>query len=196
MVVLTNGGSSAGHYDAIITPTWREKKVWRTPGTAMIRLPYINENIRHKAESATKRSNLHVKIVWCTPKSTTSKCTSSALSSLECKKNCPTAPNKCFVKNVVYEIKCGLCGESYIGETGRFLHQRVKEHTANVRRGTTLSEQPFMKHYGTRHEGVEFSGVVTVLRRWRDAADRKLWEAHFISRQNPSINIQKPWILN
>ena len=36
-------------------------------------------------------------------------------------------------KGVVYEIECG-CGHSYIGETGRTLNTRIKEHQYAVRR--------------------------------------------------------------
>ena len=36
-------------------------------------------------------------------------------------------------KGVVYEIEC-CCGHSYIGETGRTLNTRIKEHQYAVRR--------------------------------------------------------------
>jgi hypothetical protein len=37
-------------------------------------------------------------------------------------------------KEIIYEIPCE-CGKSYIGETGRKLETRLKEHTASLRRG-------------------------------------------------------------
>ena len=36
---------------------------------------------------------------------------------------------------VVYEIKCGTCNKRYIGETGRSVETRVKEHFALARNG-------------------------------------------------------------
>ena len=36
---------------------------------------------------------------------------------------------------VVYEIKCGTCDKCYIGETGRSVETRVKEHCAHARNG-------------------------------------------------------------
>ena len=39
----------------------------------------------------------------------------------------------CDVKNVVYVMKCGGCGEEYIGETGNLLRQRVTIHNQQIR---------------------------------------------------------------
>ena len=36
---------------------------------------------------------------------------------------------------VVYEIKCGTCNKCYIGETGRSVETRLKEHFALARNG-------------------------------------------------------------
>lgn len=46
--------------------------------------------------------------------------------------------------NVVYEIPCGACEKSYIGETSQFLCKRLNQHKYNVRTknisGTGLSQ--------------------------------------------------------
>ena len=36
--------------------------------------------------------------------------------------------NQCHIKGVIYRIKCNICNKSYIGETGRSISTRVKEH--------------------------------------------------------------------
>ena len=38
----------------------------------------------------------------------------------------------CNVKNVIYVMKCRGCTEEYIGETGTFLHERVKVHKQHI----------------------------------------------------------------
>ena len=43
-------------------------------------------------------------------------------------------------RGVVYEVPCGACNKMYVGETGRSLHERLKEHkyavkTANMNNG-------------------------------------------------------------
>ena len=42
------------------------------------------------------------------------------------------------VKGVVYSVECG-CGEKYIGETGRTMNLRMKEHQRAVKYDNTLN---------------------------------------------------------
>ncbi len=199
MVRLTSGGTVGGHYDAIITPQWKPKRQWNNTAP-IIRLPFINEKLKRAAERAIKQSPFDINIVWVSGPSLLSKISRSAIQPLVCTKaNCITKlssdRNICFAKNIVYQISCGLCHEVYIGETGRFLHQRVTEHTANVGTASEASEQPLRKHWYENHRGLQFRGEVKILRRCRDAADRKLWESAFITDMKPNINTQKPWMI-
>ena len=38
----------------------------------------------------------------------------------------------CDNVNVVYKINCKDCNASYVGQTGRRLNVRIKEHTKNI----------------------------------------------------------------
>ena len=40
--------------------------------------------------------------------------------------------DKCNKINVVYQIDCQNCDSKYVGETGRTLGDRIKEHKNNV----------------------------------------------------------------
>ena len=45
---------------------------------------------------------------------------------------------------VVYETECQVCGERYIGETGRSLGERVEEHEKSVAKSD--SKSAFSQH--------------------------------------------------
>ncbi|VDO77488.1 unnamed protein product [Heligmosomoides polygyrus] len=65
----------------------------------------------------------------------------------------------CTVSGVVYLISCQACGEEYIGETGRSLHVRIKEHLdgkEKLRASTALGYHRINSH-GGEDFGVERS---------------------------------------
>ena len=55
-------------------------------------------------------------------------------------------------KGVVYSISCALCPKVYIGQTGRFLKHRLKEHRRAVRNGdvpaSALAEHALIAGHG------------------------------------------------
>ena len=48
-------------------------------------------------------------------------------------KTCPS-PTICQLTDVVYEATCTLCQQTYIGQTRRKLHDRIREHTYAARK--------------------------------------------------------------
>ena len=80
---------------------------------------------------------------------------SSANVSINCLANCDTS-------NVIYVISCDKCNEQYIGQTGRPIKQRIKEHLRYVK-NNSLSE-PTGLHFNL--PGHDFSMLkFTVLER-------------------------------
>lgn len=55
----------------------------------------------------------------------------------------------CAQKGVVYQLECLPCGDLYVGETGRVLAIRVKEHLADERRQKLAT--PLGKHQREAH---------------------------------------------
>ena len=45
----------------------------------------------------------------------------------------------CHTQGVVYLTTCAKCGKQYVGQTGRSLNTRIKEHLCNIRKGEQVS---------------------------------------------------------
>ena len=91
-----------------------------------------------------------------------------------------------LLTNVVYRFTClSDSNTQYIGYTNRSLRERVKEHLAG---GTRISD-----HIGTC-QSCSRKSITTedfvVLKKCRRKYDTAIFEALFIKKYNPSLNIQ------
>ena len=86
----------------------------------------------------------------------------------------------------MYEISCCVCGDKYIGETGRPLHIRIKEHL--VAKSKSISTNALGKHRETLHGGTDFDIKVVLLAQQMDITARKTLEAFFIKYSQPALN--------
>ena len=104
---------------------------------------------------------------------------------------CYQCDKTCMTKNICYQLKCNICQQTYIGETGRFKRSRTWEHYKAVRdkKNTTAMG----KHYLEEHPDIPCPSnpfKLTVRKRCKDFVDRQLWQSVLIKRENPSINTQ------
>ncbi|KAK6761217.1 hypothetical protein RB195_022327 [Necator americanus] len=73
----------------------------------------------------------------------------------ECCVVCPFGKaGDCTRIGVIYQIECLTCNAIYIGETGRMLNVRVKEHLAGKRRGSSTT--PLGRHKNDKHEAINY----------------------------------------
>ncbi|KAK6760185.1 hypothetical protein RB195_021614 [Necator americanus] len=87
---------------------------------------------------------------------------------------------------VIYQIECLTFNAIYIGETGRLLNVRIKEHLAGKRRGSSMT--PLGHHKNDKHHGNEFEMKCTILAHEKEISARKALEAFWISVRNPSMH--------
>ena len=68
----------------------------------------------------------------------------------------------CATSNIIYCITCTICNKLYIGESGRKLSDRFREHLLDVKdKGSDLSK-PVARHFnlpGHSHEHMEICGI-------------------------------------
>ena len=92
----------------------------------------------------------------------------------------------CAKVGVVYQLECLTCHDLYIGETGRTLSVRIKEHMATKRRGTLAS--PLGRHKIETHKGSDFDVRCKILALESEISARKALEAAWILTRNPGMN--------
>jgi hypothetical protein len=101
---------------------------------------------------------------------------------------------------VVYMGTCNLCkakgiNSVYIGETGRILRARIKEHLARIDQGkdpttiaSAIAQHSFLTH---GEQPMEESWTLNVLHQCEQTQSRRLLEALEITRKTPSLNRDK-----
>ncbi len=67
---------------------------------------------------------------------------------------------QCTTKGIIYCVKCSRCGDLFIGETGRILEDRFREHLANIRNAKVGKEvASHFNHAGHTIDDVAVSGI-------------------------------------
>ena len=87
--------------------------------------------------------------------------------------------NKIDQSGVIYQIECQDCDQSYIGETERNLHKRLKEHK---RESSPVGEHLAHSHHCFKEENVN---VLDKDSRW---FQRGVKEAIHIAANNPTLH--------
>ena len=100
-------------------------------------------------------------------------------------------PIHCMTKNIVYLLVCNICGDIYIGESGRIFRIRMREHflsIVNFDSSSAMGAHYLKKH--ADHEIPDLPFKCSVIRKCTDYVDRKLWQSIEIKKRQPAINIQ------
>jgi len=213
------------HYpDAIIEEAARSsggprRRRFVNTKSAFIKLPYKSDKVHHKVKNIIRKYNIPTRIVYEHTGSLTNILCRSALSRQPCKstpipagvrgRGRPRGPciacmsgageGICVQKNAVYKLRCRICGQYYVGETGCHLEKRLREHRddAKNRAANTPWGIHFIRHHQDTQLGTNESPFsdVRVLAREADRAKRRLREAVEIQHHKPQINITKGWDL-
>ena len=96
----------------------------------------------------------------------------------------------CKSSNVVYGVKCDLCGVWYIGETSMKLHERLNQHrysTNKLKRGGTLdntNDTGLAEHFAESSHVFERDVKLYILEngKWESAYARQEKESYYICR--------------
>ena len=163
-----------------------------------LKLPYMSEEISSRITKFIRSKKLPITVVFlpgiklkdlfcasrphdkrqCTLTSCQI-CPKIATPRVDCSKICP-----------IYRITCKLCGQFYVGESCRSLHDRLGEHLRYASNPTSSSykDEAFAIHYNEHHPGISPDLIFELLGTESNTVIRKVLEAHFIFNLKPEIN--------
>ena len=96
-------------------------------------------------------------------------------------------------KGVVYRVNCNTCNQTYIGETGRTLKVRLKEHHRAVNVSDT--NNGIAVHANEHDHPVDWSSA-KILHKETNFIKRKVVEALHISETKHTMNLDQDLRLN
>ena len=88
--------------------------------------------------------------------------------------------------SVIYKINCADCDAIYVGQTGRNLSQRVKEHKSATDKGQ-VNNSGIAQHAWEQHHQIDWDHVEILAQESSDRR-RQVSEALFIKQLAPSMN--------
>ena len=86
----------------------------------------------------------------------------------------------CTSANVIYSITCILCKKLYIGETGRRLGDRFREHLRDVEKDDQNASKPVARHFNLPNHSNQHMVVCVLSLHQGSTESRKTLEQKFI----------------
>ena len=86
----------------------------------------------------------------------------------------------CTSANVIYCITCTLCKKLYIGETGRRLGDRFREHIRDVEKDDKDASKPVARHFNLPNHSKQHMAVCGLSLHQGSTESRKTLEQRFI----------------
>ena len=86
----------------------------------------------------------------------------------------------CTSANVIYCITCTLCNKLYIGETGRRLGDRFREHLRDVQKNDKDASKPVARHFNHHNHSKQHMAICGLSLYQGATESRKNLEQKFI----------------
>ena len=86
----------------------------------------------------------------------------------------------CTSGNVIYCITCTLCKKLYIGETGRRLGDRFREHLCDVEKDENNTSKPIVRHFNLPNHSKQHMAVCSLSLHQGSTESRKTLERKII----------------
>lgn len=162
----------------------------------IFKIPFISESFTAAVGTLIRKLQLPIAVVCQHPRTLKDMLTSNRIYDQACEKNdcliCScNFSGSCKKTGCVYKIICE-CGMSYIGETGRPLHERIDEHIRALNNPSCKSyvDAPLARHRVVAHRSGQPRIEVQVLHTSTSTIKRKIIEAMWIRSEQPALNMK------
>ncbi|VDL82279.1 unnamed protein product [Nippostrongylus brasiliensis] len=122
----------------------------------VFKVPFVSDEVGTEIRNCVCKAGLDnmIRVVEVPPSNLKARLVRNRLYDSGCRtRQCIVCPNgkegDCMVAGVVYLIKCTICNGEYIGETGRPLAERVKEHLGTPRYINKLKKYTYLSYHNT-----------------------------------------------
>ena len=173
------------------------EKSERDGGLTYLCLPYISEANCRRVFYILRKNNMYenTKVTFRPGDKLKDILTSTKLRPTKCNAH----EGKCYLcdgvgcmrKSFCYLLKCTVCSQTYVGESGRFYRNRMWEHYQSVEGGNKATAMG--SHYLENHSEIEAPERPfehQALRFCRDFPDRLIAQSVYIKYLSPTINTQ------
>ena len=195
------------------------KKEKRSTFKSVVKLPFVHDRLARDVSRVVRRQFKDVRVVFTSGPSLRDMLVRSSSCPFVCprekrrlsqKKEKGRPPEcracdagmshrKCVLKGVVYSMRCTVCDDLYIGETGNPARERFAEHYRDTKRRDVRTA--WGSHCIDRRESAttspEFAPFhkAQILGRQSSLPSRRLLEATEIARHGPEVNRDNGWRL-
>ncbi|KAK6763170.1 hypothetical protein RB195_023762 [Necator americanus] len=192
-VAMSNGYPAGGGATRQARYPSRRPNVVDGPEKIPFCLPYISDDMSRAVRGCLRKAGLRndVRVVEIPPANLKGQLVRNRVYDRLCTTpSCVVCPygreGDCMISGVVYRITCRLCGDDYIGETGRPLCIRVKEHLDGLAKSKTFT--PLGAHRRICHPNSEVEVYVRILSYESEITARRTLEGFWISAKSPKMN--------
>ena len=180
-----------GYSENDLHPKTRSPRYFPTAPTMC--LPYLSDNFCIGVQRIFMKHGLKVNVMAKPPPSLKQILVKSRLYDNKCTDEncliCSGVSGQCKIKGAVYKLTCTSCSAVYVGETGRELSDRIREHRSDIRSSMTSSRRGPV-HAREDHAGEQITFSLRILAIERRLQERNFKEAIWIKMLSPSINIR------
>ena len=171
------------------TTTKTNKKTPKPSYNFVYKIPFVSDAFNRDVNRILQRHNIPARLTNHRHKNIQALTKRTSLTQpTTCKSESCAVGRRCQERFIVYKATCRQCGSTYIGQTTRTLHDRVRKHVLSAKKKDTVSALGI--HYREKHPQHQMPSIAFTIidRAENDELRLKIKEALAINDLRPDLN--------